>query len=162
MKYLKAKYKLILSYLKSDWSFDDYPLEIMYNPNAGEEKYHARLINWYHMIDFGKSRDEAIRNLKIMFDEYKNENELPRPGSVVPIKYATSFKVEEYEDIAIDFFEKILGLNYFSCFISDLSSLYDFDLANTDTLSKINEIYHIEPKGDYLLCDIFEQIYKSR
>lgn len=90
--------------------------------------------------------------------EYGKENKLPRPGSKVPIQFADSDRIEKYENIAVDFFDKIIGINYYDCFISDMSSLFDFDLDNEETLRKIKEEYGIEPSGDLFLADIFEQI----
>src|SRR5690606_10004986 len=90
--------------------------------------------------------------------EYAKDNELPRPGSKVPIQFAESNRIEENEEIAIDFFDKIIGINYYDCFISDYSSLSDFDLDDEETLEKIKAEYGIEPKGDLFLADIFEEI----
>jgi len=42
------------------------------------------------------------------------------------IEFADSYVVEEYDEIAIDFFNIIFALDYTECFVSDESSLSDF------------------------------------
>lgn len=160
MKQLKATYKYLLSFLKTKWEFDDYPLETWANPNAQQEdiKFGAKFTNWSTFVAHGSSFPEAIENLRKNLKEYAKDNVLPRPGSKVPIQFAESNRIEENKEIAIDFFDKIIGINYYDCFISDYSSLIDFDLDDEDTLEKIKAEYGIEPKGDLFLADIFEEI----
>ncbi len=160
MRQIKAIIKYLLSFFKRNWTFEDYPLETWTNPNAEQEdiKYGAQFTNWSTFFAHGSSLEEAIENLRTNLIKYGKENELPRPGSKVPIQFADSDRIEKYENIAVDFFEKIIGINYYDCFISDLSSLVDFDLDNEETLQKIKQEYGIEPSGDLFLADIFEQI----
>lgn len=160
MRQIKAIIKYLLSFFKQEWTFEDYPLETWANPNAGQEdiKYGAKFTNWSTFVAHGSSTSDAIENLRMNLLEYGKENKLPRPGSKVPIQFADSDRIEKYENIAVDFFDKIIGINYYDCFISDMSSLFDFDLDNEETLRKIKEEYGIEPSGDLFLADIFEQI----
>ena len=150
----------MLSFLKTKWEFNDYPLETWSNPNAQQEdfKFGAKFTNWSTFVAHGSSIPEAIENLRNNLKEYAEDNELPRPGSKVPVQFAESNRIEENEEIAIDFFDKIVGMNYYDCFISDYSSLSDFDLDNEETLEKIKAEYGVEPKGDLFLADIFEEI----
>ena len=162
MKQLKAKLKFILSFLKSEWNFTDYPLETWKNPNAEQKdiEYGAKFTNWWHLVAHGESEFQAVENLKQLLADFKeNNSEIPRPGASVPVEYTEGDRIEKYEEIAVDFFDKIIGINFYDCFISDLSSLFDFDLENEKTLKKIESEYGIVPKGkDYFLVDIFEQI----
>jgi len=76
--------------------------------------------------------------------------------------WSESDRIEKNEHIAVEFFDKIIGINFYDCFISDLSSLHDFDLADEKTLEKIELEFGIVPKDkDYFLSDIFEQINKK-
>ena len=52
MKQLKAKIKYLKSFLKSDWSFNDYPLETWKNPNAEQKdlEYGAKFTNWWSFL----------------------------------------------------------------------------------------------------------------
>ena len=160
MTQLKATYKYLHSFLKTNWEFEDYPLETWKNPNAQQEdiKFGAKFTNWSTFVAHGSSIPEAIEKLKHNLKEYSKDNELPRPGSKVPIQFAESNRINENEEIAVDFFDKIIGINYYDCFISDYSSLVDFDLDDKETLEKIKAEYGIEPKGDLFLADIFEEI----
>ncbi|WP_205504574.1 hypothetical protein [Rufibacter psychrotolerans] len=160
MEKLKATIKYLLSFFKSEWSFEDYPLETWENLNAQQDdiKFGAKFTNWSTFVAHGNTIPEAVEKLRTNLKEYAKENPLPRPGSKVPIQFAESARVEQYEEIAVDFFEKIIGINYYDCFISDYSSLADFDLDNPETLEKIKEEYEIDPKGDLFLADLFEQI----
>jgi hypothetical protein len=160
MNKLKAYIKYFLSFFKSEWTFDDYPLETWTNLNAEQDdiKFGAKFTNWSTFIAHGISTSEAILNLRKNLIEYEKENKLPRPGSNVPIQFSESNRIAENEEIAVDFFEKIIGINFYDCFISDMSSLMDFDLDNEETIEKIKMEYGIDPDGDLYLADIFEQI----
>lgn len=160
MKQFKAIYKYLLSFLKSEWRFEDYPLETWTNPNAEQDdiKFGAKFTNWSVFLAHGSSVNEAIDNLKNNFMEYAKKNELPRPGSKVPIQFAETNRIEEYEEIAVDFFEKIIEINFYDCFISDYSTLFEFDKDDEKTIEKIKAEYGVEPGSDLFLADIFEQI----
>jgi predicted RNase H-like HicB family nuclease len=160
MNQLRAIYKYLLSFFSSEWGFKDYPLEIWENTNARQDdiKYGARFTNWSTFVAHGSSISEAVENLKNNLKEYAKQNKLPRPGNKVPIQFSESDRIEMNEEIAIEFFDKIIGVNYYDCFVSDYSSLVDFSLDNEETIEKIKTEYGIEPKGDLFLVDIFEQI----
>ncbi len=78
------------------------------------------------------------------------------------IQFAETDRIEKYETIAVDFFNKIIGMNYYDCFISDESSLYDFDLDDEETIEKIKKKYGIELDKKLFLVDIFEQINNEK
>ncbi len=85
-----------------------------------------------------------------------------KKGSKVPIQFADTDRIEKYEDIAVDFFSKIIEMNYYDCFISDESSLHDFCLDDEKTIEKIRKEYGIEPDKNLVLADIFEQINNEK
>ncbi len=157
---VKANYKYLASFFKSDWAFKDYPIKTWRNPNATQEEiqYGAMFTNWHGLVAHGKTSKEAIGILKQRFIEFKENNTLPRPGTKVPLQFASTDKITTLEDIAVDFFDKIIEMNYYDCFISDRSCLWDFGLDNEETLKKIKDEYGIEPSGDLILVDIFEEI----
>ncbi len=164
MKQIRALYKYVKSYFKNEWDFNDYPLETWRNTNSNEPdiKFGASFTNWILFTAHGPTKQSAINNLEANFKDYKrNNNELPRPGKKVPIQYAETERIDNLEDIAVDFFDKIIEINYYDCFISDMTSLFDFDLDTDEALVKIKKEYNIEPKGDLFLVDIFEEIKKN-
>ena len=64
MRLLKAIIKWLLSFTKSEWDFDDYPISIWKNPNAGEPKvaYGADIINWTLMVGHGETTEKAVNS----------------------------------------------------------------------------------------------------
>lgn len=168
---MKKIIKLLTSYFKKDWDIDDYPIEIFRNENAGEDKvkFGAKVIDWFAMVGNGETKEKALENLKESFKLFKENNKLPRPGTKVPLQFALTEVIDSYEDIAVDFFEKVIGLSYHDCFVSDRSSLADFETINgvdevdkfkRDTISKTKEFFGVDISDTYdkYLVDIFEQI----
>ncbi|MCF6133459.1 hypothetical protein [Flavobacterium wongokense] len=145
-----AFYKKILSYRKTNWELEDYPLRYRNQSNSEDKEIKTwvlQIVNWWTLTGLGDTKAEAYDMLKEHFENYKHlNNELPRPGTSVPIKFADTEEIDNLENIAVDFFDKILGYNYYECFISDESSLIDFGQDNEETLQKINEIYSLNLK----------------
>jgi predicted RNase H-like HicB family nuclease len=165
--------KRLTSYFKKDWDIEDYPIELFFNENAAEEevKFGALIKNWSGMVAHGETKEKAFENLKENFKLFKDNNELPRPGTKVPLQFALTGIIDDYEDIAVDFFEKVIGLSYYDCFVSDQSSLTDFETMNgvdkvdkfkQDTISKTKEFFGVDISNTYdkYLVDVFEQIKK--
>jgi len=147
---LKAFWKKLLSYTKATWDIDDYPLryrkqtDTVEQYNVGELKpWVVQVINWWTMTGLGDSKKDAFERLKGNFKSYVEHNKAPRPGTNVPLLFADTSQIGDLEDVALDFFEKILDLNYHECFISDESSLTDFGRDDDKTLQKINSTYSL-------------------
>ena len=85
----------------------------------------------------------------------------------MPIKFASSEGIAQYENIAEDFFERILGFsNDDPVLITDKSSLWDFH-TNNDNAEYINRIrmeYNVDVSDieDANLLSIFEKISQSQ
>lgn len=145
-----AFYKRLLSYTKTKWNLDDYPLRYknQTDPNNKELKpWVVQVINWWALTGLGDTKEEAYTMLKEKFENYKVYHEkLPRPGCSVPIQFADTTTIDNLEPIAVDFFDKILRYNYYDCFISDESSLLDFEQDTNETLQKINQVYNLNLK----------------
>ena len=143
MDKIKVVIKLIKSYSKNSWIFEDYPTKTWKNQNAGEDKiaYGAGIINWGTMVGHGETAEKALAALKDNFNIYKdNNNDLPRPGTNVPIKFAPTDNMDKYEKTAVDFFRNILNMDYYDGFFSDGSSLADFGLCcNNENAKKMKE-----------------------
>jgi hypothetical protein len=143
MEKIKALIKRIVSHFKKNWDFEDYPMKTWKNQNAREEKvtYGAGIINWYWMLEFDETPEKALAKLKGKFKLYKENNDnLPRPGKKVPIEFASTNKLDIYENTAVHFFKNVLEMNYYDGFYSDGSSLSDFEWAdNNEEISKRRE-----------------------
>ena len=106
-----------------------------------------QVINWWQMAGHGDTRDQALANLRVSFETFRSRHDvLPRPGSGAPLEFASSHLVERYETLARDFLQRLLGLNHDDCFISDQSSLWDFNGGDSnDTLyRKISDLYGVD------------------
>jgi hypothetical protein len=168
---MKALYKRLVSFLKSDWNLEDYPLRYReqmienFRDPKDFKKWNVQIINWWVMGGLGNTKSEAYQGLKESFEKYKNEKKLPRPGCKVPIEFAPFDKVEIYHDIAVEFFDKILGIDYDGCFITNGSCLGHFTTESLiDFDKKIKDHYNLDIKNseEYLFTEIFELIDKTQ
>jgi len=142
---LKILIKRVLSYTKKEWELKDYPLRYIRQKNVPKNSlWIVQILNWW-ISGIGDTKEKALDDLVKNFNLFKMDNDkLPRPGTVVPIQFAKTSLIEELETEAIDFFDKIIGMDYYSCFISDETSLYDFGMYDDGTLRKINEVYRLD------------------
>ncbi len=166
--------KRLSSYFKQDWDIEDYPIKIYTIDNEGESKirFGALVKEWAGMVGHGETKEKAFEDLKENFKLFKDNNELPRPGTKVPLRFALTSEIEPYEDIAVEFFEKILRLNYYDCFVSDESSLANFESLEGDEnpsdfkdkiLKRVLDNYNVDITNTYdkYLTVVFEKIKKA-
>jgi hypothetical protein len=152
---IKRYYKFVLSFIKSNWTLNDFPIEFrqqemldLSGTNLTMFPWEARIINWYWMNGSGNSKMEAYINLKERFEAHLAEGlKLPRPGTNVKVRFASVSRIDTVEKEAVDFFKDIFDMDYYGMFISDESSMYDFcwadELLNEKKL-KIQEVYGIQ------------------
>jgi hypothetical protein len=149
MEQIKAIYKWLLSFLKSKWDIDDYPVRFREqgkdDPNIPH--WSAQIINWWVITGLGETKNEAYKNLSESLENVKKQREnFPRPGTKVPIEFATSKDLDRYWGIASRIIDEVLGFDPEGIFVSDGSSLWDF--SETDDISeyyiKIKEIFGID------------------
>ena len=142
---INALCRLCLSFRKRDWELRDYPVSIRaQEPGPGVEgsrfkrkTYIASIVNW-HLAGFGDSREDALQNLRTTLTEVKLERKktgklLPRPGTQVPIEFASPERVNKNPELAEDFIHRVLELEW--AWISDESSLWDFSGEETRACS---------------------------
>jgi hypothetical protein len=143
MNEIKRIIKYLLSYRKSTWELKDYPIRIEYmdvsqqisNWRLTPVPWWAQIIGWFAMFGPGQTKEEALAELRSKFEDYKNSGKkLPRPGTEVAIVRSPTTQIQQYEGLAVDFFDKILKADYYECFISDDSSLWDFHLGESNRL----------------------------
>jgi hypothetical protein len=177
---LLAAWKFCLSLRKGDWELDDYPIamrEQKIDPDYTERRfqqhrYAARVVNWWTLSGTGDTRQEALLALKAHFASMKAERAktgetLPRPGTKVPLQFASQERVGIYSELAEDFTHRVLKLDW-AC-ISDESSLWDFhdNRTNEELVAKVREVYAVDVSDiqSARLQEIFERIattYKSK
>jgi hypothetical protein len=167
-----ALWKSLLSMFKAEWKLDDYPIRFRSQPatdppTASRLKalpWVARIINWPVMSGTGDTKSAALAELRLSFERFKETKpSLPRPGTHVPIEFAPSVRVNRHRELARDFTQRILGMEW--AWISDGSSLWDFhgEPSNDGLNEKIRQTYGVDvadiSSGN--LADIFDRIAKT-
>ena len=164
-------WKYTCSFLKRSWSAEDYPVRVRQSDpavavDAGHWKpvrFDAAVINWWQMSGGGDTREEALRDLSAKLEARRARGErLPRPGTGLPIEFASTGRVEAHHRLAADFLQRVLGLDSAECFISDESSLWDFhgDDDNSLLYEKIVLLYGVDVSDieGARLADIFDRL----
>src|SRR5919204_5330404 len=137
----KIAWKYCLSFLKNEWTVEDYPIRFRHFDIDADQYYgrlkpvrwSAQVLNWPAMQGHGDTMEEAVENLRKVLAERKARGQrLARPGTGLPIEFAPTYRIDEHPDLARDFFRRIVNLNYDECFISNESSLWDFHLGETN------------------------------
>jgi len=170
--HIKAGAKYLLSLAKSDWKLTNYPIRFRHfngsNTDALQGRlkpipWSAQIINWWQLDGFGDTKQQAYADLETKFNKFKADGKtLPRPGTGLPIEFAATDRVRLFDDIADDFFRRILDMNYRECFISDESTLWDFhaEESNEHFHKKVWDAYRVDISDidDGNLVKIFERI----
>lgn len=156
-EFASAHWKRILSYRKRDWDLRDYPIRVTeQQPEPAYEvqrfkssRYRAAIIRWWVMDGLGDTREDAIGNLRDRLHKEKIQRaqqgkSLPRPGTDVPLEYASQDRINKHRELSEDFIRRILGVEW--AWISDQSSLWDFhqDESNDRLFAKIEQTYSID------------------
>jgi len=171
MDSFKAAWKFVRSFVKSGWELSDYPIRIkQFDPAPGPHgrsgpafTWSAQVINWWVMAGHGYSRDEAIQNLVKSFERRKTASEpLPRPGTKVPLTFASDERISQHEALAADFMDRILGQKLEECFVSDQSSLWNFheQESNDFLYERVLDVYGVDISDleGAIIADILERI----
>jgi hypothetical protein len=112
------------------------------------------------MTGGGDTTQEALRELGKRFESAKARKPLPRPGTHVPVEFASGQKIDAHRELAADFIRRVLNLDW--AWISDESSLWDFHYAedNAALIAKIEEVYGVDVSDieSARLSEILERI----
>jgi hypothetical protein len=169
---LLAVWKWVLSFRKSEWTLNDYPIRMTRQeldpafsaPRFNQHLYRAYIVNGA-MAGSGNTPDEAMACLRQNFEavrQRQKEEAIPatRPGANWPVEFASQDKVSTDESLSEEFIQKVLGLDW--AWISDESSLWDFHTEQTNDLllAKVREVYSIDVSDieSARLREIFERI----
>jgi hypothetical protein len=169
---LISAWKLCLSVRTRDWKLDDYPVVIREQEadpaydgtRLKQYRYVASIVKW-GLVGLGDSEEESLQKLQSSFAAAKAERArtrrpLPRPGTRVPIEFASQERVSAHPELAEDFIRRVLALE--CAWISDESSLWDFhhDETNDILLAKVMEVYGLDVSDieSARLSEILERI----
>jgi hypothetical protein len=165
----QAAWMRLLSFFKSEWTINDYPIRVRFQRPTGRADtprrklipWFADVVNWPAMSAKGSTRQEALDDLRGQFERFiATKKPLPRPGTSVPLEFATSARVGRYPELTKDFAQRVLNLEW--VWISDASSPWDFhtDATNERLNEKVRSVYGVDisdiTSGN--LADIFDRI----
>jgi hypothetical protein len=152
---LLARWKYLLSFRKSDWELEDYPVLVRRqndtNTAWGDEvrftssAYIARVVNWTGLDGFGSTRKEALDDLRIRFrSACERRKAKPRPGTDVPIQFAPQERIDARKELAQQFVRDVLGTEW--ALLTDESSLWHFALGGSldEYYAKIEILYGVD------------------
>ena len=154
---IRAGLKWFLSLFKRDWELYDYPIAIREHKidpsyvgtRLKQHRYSAQIVNWWVVSGGGDTKSEALQELGKMFANMKanlakDRKQLPRPGTYVPIEFASRERVDAHKALAEDFIRRVLNLDW--AWISDDSSLWDFHSSddNQELITRIREVYGVD------------------
>jgi hypothetical protein len=168
-----ASRKWLLSFTKSDWTFEDYPIAIRrfkYEADHTSSRLKpvavsASVVNWWALSGSGDTREAAVSDLRVNFlrqvDARRDEGRrMPRPGSNVPLEFASTENIDAHNELADDFICRVLDIDW--AFISDESSLWDFHDEDTNDrlIGRIREVYGVDVSDiqSARLYEIFDRI----
>lgn len=164
--------KYFFSFFKRAWVFSDYPITYRKNNMAtlpgpdgsSPVPWFVSIDRWFSMMGAGQTKEEALEELRQTFDRYRSSGKpLPRPGTRGPsLESAPREQICQYEDLASEFFKRVLHLDYCDVFVTDRSSLYDFCLVEEpeQAARNIALVYGIDIGNieDGNLVRVFERI----
>lgn len=171
-----AAWKRLLSFGKSEWTLNDYPIRIATQepdpafsaPRFSQHLYRAYIVN-AAITGSGDTCEAAMAGLAQNFESIgwrrKQEEKPPiRPGANWPVEFVLQEKVSCNETLSEEFIQKVLGLEW--AWISDESSLWDFHTDQTNDLlyAKIREVYGVDVSDieSARLWAIFERIKHAK
>jgi predicted RNase H-like HicB family nuclease len=137
---------------------EDYPTHIRPNGEGSdpEQAYSAQILNWPGPVGLGGTPEDAMASLGRAWREslegirtyrLSQQEEMPRPGSKVPLRFAPSVRVALDPELLNEFIEKVLGFPPGApVFISDGSRLSDFgdDEHERQPLRRIQDLYGLD------------------
>jgi hypothetical protein len=170
---IHAAWKFCLAVRKNDWGLNDYPVVIRerkidpeyIGTQYKQYRYSATIVNWWTLAGLGDTKEEALQALDRRFTTEKLESTqpgkaLPRPGTRVPIEFASQERVSKHPELARDLLRRVIGVE--GAWISDESSLWDFHVleTNDELITKIREAYGVDVSDIHSakLCEILERI----
>ncbi|MDE1176780.1 MAG: hypothetical protein PW789_09245 [Edaphobacter sp.] len=151
---LLATYKWLLSLFKpSDrWQLVDYPVITIHKDNSDFKgpsrlkpvEWSARIVRW-HISGSGDTEQEAIEKLRSALESKREKDKvLPRPGTKVPIEFASQQLISNFKHLEADFVYRILRIEW--AWMSDESSLWDFhsEENNDEYYRRIQDVYGVD------------------
>jgi hypothetical protein len=171
------RWKHCLSFLKKDWQLRDYPLhlrrqsDVPADPDSRFKIYPwlAQIDGWNVIGGTGNTRDEALADLSAKFEKEKSERvskgePLPRPGTDVPVQFASSSRIDVRAALLDDFIHRVLELEW--ALVTDQTQLWHFSLGQSNDvyIDRIRDLYGVDCSdlADAPIADILDRIATCR
>ena len=168
---LRARWKYLLSFLKSDWELEDYPVIVRRQDDGGAvwgdevrltaPAYVARVVNWTALDGCGATRAEALADLGRRFQNAcEHRAAKPRPGTHVPIEFAAQDRIAARQALVDEFVRDVLSVE--DVWLSDQSCLWHFALGGSldEYYAKIMLLYGVDVRDvpDANIAEILDRI----
>jgi hypothetical protein len=168
-QYCRIIVSWLTSFVRGKWKPEYYPIEIHTQDDVpSEAKWYARVLNWPGPTGLGKTKEEAhialLNNLREIAQRRHQEGKsMPRPGTGLPIEFASTTRVMNDPDLLEDFIIHILGFSLNDpLFISDESTINDF--GDDERIIEIRQKielrygYHLEELEPVLIADVLDRV----
>ncbi len=170
--------KWLMSFLRSPWTVDDYP--VVYREQietVDDQEIHrgitpprwaAHIVKWPLLIGLGETRQEAREELDRHIRTYIGTRGVaPRPGTFVAPTYAPNDKIRRYSEIADRLFREVLEFEPEHVgHIADSWSLSFLKNVNpvSEYQSRIRHVFGVDVSDieDGNIGDICERIHRSQ
>ena len=171
---LLAGWKFLLSFRKCDWLLEDYPIIVRRQHETNQQlgkpgrftlpAYYARIVNWT-LSGTGNTAADALEDLRESFKKVReNRPSMPRPGTQVPLEFASQERIAANSALADEFLLSVLGVE--GAWISDESSLWDFTTEESldGCYARIRSLYGVDVSdiAGGNLAEIIERIVHSK
>ena len=121
------------SFLRDEWRPEHYPMHVREQVGVpAEARWCARVLNWPGPLGLGPTREAALAALEANLNTIATKRRadgkpMPRPGTGLPIQFASTARVTADPALLTEFITKALGFKPSDpVFISDESSIGDF------------------------------------
>lgn len=168
-QYLRIAACWLLSFFRSPWEPGHYPIATREQSGVPPgSTWFAYVLNWPGPSGLGATEQEAKEALvkvlrEITATRWSNGQAMPRPGTGLPIEFASAERVNQDPAVLDDFVVKALGFTLGDpVFISDMSSLEDFGDEDHVRVIKDRILKHygveVKPDDSTLIADILVRV----
>jgi hypothetical protein len=159
----------LASFLRGEWRPEHYPIVVREQVEMpDEQRWHARVLNWPAPIGLGPTKQQARAALEADLHAIATKRQaegklMPRPGTRVPVQFASTARVGVDPALLIEFITKALGFGPDDpVFISDLSTISHFgdDERVREIRANIREHFGVtvDQEEPVLIADVLEAI----
>jgi len=161
-EYLQIAWKWSASFLRRNWRLEHYPVRVRRNETAeSSQAWFAQILHWPGPVGIGPTPAAARLDLAAVLETIRRERAaMPRPGSRVPVEFASSDRLDTDPELYEHFREHVLGFEW--VLMTDGTALSDFgdEARVTALVARVKEVYGVDVSdiSPPLVADIFDRI----